>query len=234
MSHPKSELLSDYLDGELPQQEAGRLETHLEECPSCSDLLRELSEVQRVARTLPERFPERDLWPEISEAILGDGSRSPKVIELHPWRRSPSEKLGRRGLRLSYFQAAAAAVILALFSGAAGAFLQGTQPPSELETAAVPHPWVEQVSQANPDLGDAAREVAQLETLLAQNTDRIDEETVRILEKNLEIIDQAIRESIRALQTDPGNPFLERHLARSVESKATYLREATAFVAPVS
>ncbi len=73
-----------------------------------------------------------------------------------------------------------------------------------------------------------------MEVLLAQHSDRIEEETVRILEKNLGIIDQAIRESVRALQSDPGNPFLEKHLARSVESKATYLREATAFVAPVS
>jgi hypothetical protein len=234
MTHPESQTLSDYLDGDLSPLEAGRLESHLEECASCSDLLRELSDVRRVARTLPERFPERDLWPGISEAILGEGSQHPKVIELHPWRQRPSEESGRRGFRLSYFQAAAAGVILALFSGAAGAFLHGPQPTSVGVPAAGPSPWVELVSQASPELGDAAREVAQMEVLLAQHSDRIEEETVRILEKNLGIIDQAIRESVRALQSDPGNPFLEKHLARSVESKATYLREATAFVAPVS
>jgi hypothetical protein len=234
MTHPESQTLSDYLDGDLSPLEVGRLETHLEECASCSDLLRELSEVQQVARTLPERLPERDLWPGISEAILGEGLQHSKVIELHPWRQRPSEKRGRRGFRLSYLQAAAAGVILALFSGAAGALLYGPQPVSIAVPAPGPSPWVELVSQVSPELGDAAREVAQMEGLLAQHSDRMEEETVRILEKNLGIIDQAIRESVRALQSDPGNPFLEKHLARSVESKAAYLREATAFVAPVS
>jgi hypothetical protein len=37
---------------------------------------------------------------------------------------------------------------------------------------------------------------------------------------------------MRALEADPGNAFLENHLARTVETKVTFLREAAAFIAP--
>ena len=100
--------------------------------------------------------------------------------------------------------------------------------------AGSPAPWVELVSQASPGIGNAAREAAQLEALLAQHRDGMDPETARILEKNLGIIDRAIQESVKALQSDPGNSFLESHLARSVETKASYLREAMVFVAVIS
>jgi len=193
MKHPESQLLSAHLDGELPPREAGELEAHLADCPACSGLFRELSEVQRRARSLQDRVPQRDLWPGIAGAIRGEGDAHAQVIQLHPWRDRHAEREVRRGLRVSYPQAIAAGLALALFSG--------------------------------------AMEAAQLEALLAQHRDGMDPETARILEKNLGIIDRAIQESVKALQSDPGNSFLESHLARSVETKASYLREAMVFVA---
>jgi len=77
-------------------------------------------------------------------------------------------------------------------------------------------------------------EVARLEEMLDRNRDQLDPETTRVLEKNLSVIDRAIQESVRALEADPGNRFLESHLARSMEIRANYLREAAAFVVPVS
>ena len=234
MKHPKSQILSDYLDGEVAPRDAEELKAHLEECVGCTSLLRELEEVRARARALPDRFPTRDLWPGIQKAIEKEGAGDPQIIELHP---RAGRGLERRGLTLTYFQAAAAGVVLALFAGSLGAALFSgprlqapvatvqTTPSAEMMTL---------VSSASPGLGDAAMEVARLEGLLVQHRDQLDPATARILENNLAVIDRAIRESVAALQSDPGNAYLEEHLARSVETKASYLKEATAFVAPVS
>jgi hypothetical protein len=234
MKHPKSEILSDYLDGDLPVRELEELERHLDECAACGALLRDLKEVQARARSLKEHLPERDLWPEIARAIRESEAGDPQVIELRPWAAPRPSVAGGRGFKISYLQAAAAGLVLALFSGALGALLSGGIPSPGVATVENPVPWVEMVSSASPGLGDAAREVARLEELLAGYREQLEPETARILEKNLGVIDQAIRESVRALESDPGNAFLESHLARSVEIKGNYLREAAAFVVPVS
>jgi hypothetical protein len=232
MRHPKSEIFSDYLDGELTLPEAEELEAHLEGCDICASVLRDLKEIQSRARSLEDQTPGRDLWPEIARAIQEGERGDPKVITLHPWAAQPSSAAGRSGFRLSYIQAVAAGLVLAIFSGGLGALLFGAS--SHLATDDRPPAWVEMVSSASPGLGASAREVARLEESLAKYRDRLEPETARILEKNLAVIDRAISESVRALEADPGNAFLESHLARSVEIKANYLREAAAFVVPVS
>ncbi|MGW8267862.1 MAG: anti-sigma factor family protein [Longimicrobiales bacterium] len=232
--HPKSEILSEYMDGDLSLREAEELEAHLAECAGCSALLRELEKVRVRAKTLPDRFPTRDLWPGIERGIRQGEAGDPQVIRLHPSAATPSPAREERGFRLSYVQAAAAGLVLALFSGALGGLLfAGSRPPVP-DAVATAAPWAELVRLAGPDLGETAREAARLEDLLAGYGSELDPNTARILENNLGVIDQAIRESVRALEADPGNAFLKNHLARSVEAKANYLKEATAFVAPVS
>jgi negative regulator of sigma E activity len=234
MRHPRSEVLSDYLDGELPHRETRELEAHLNECAACLALLRDFREIRVRARSLEDQVPERDLWPEIARAIRDEKARDPQVIELRSWAAPGPSRAEPGAFKLSYLQAAAAGLVLALFSGVLGALLSGGPPSPGVVTGESPAPWVQMVSSASPGLGDAAREVARLEESLAEHSDQIKPETARILEKNLAVIDRAIQESVRALEADPGNAFLENHLARSVEAKADYLREAAAFVVPVS
>lgn len=230
MNHPETDRLSDLLDGELSPHEAEALEAHLGSCDECAILLRELSDIKRQARALPDQMPERDLWPEISRSIRVGREEDPQVIALHPPTAQAATLKAGGGIRLSYFQAAAAGLVLALFSGAAGAALSASSEAPPQVVAETGDPWVEVLTMANPGLGEVATEVGQLEALLNQNRNRIDPATAVILEDNLVTIDQAIRECLRALESDPENPFLEEHLTRSVLAKADYLREATSFV----
>lgn len=232
MIHPRSELLSEYLDGELTPDQAREVKVHLEGCPGCAALFQDLREIQARARSLPDRFPRRDLWPQISRRMTSEEAGEPEVIPLHPESLAGAKPRHSRGFRVSYLQAAAAVLAVAFFSGLAGIRLASPAPGSSPEPSPDSPGWVEQVRRTTPGLDKAAREVARLESLLNTHTSELDPVTVRLLEKNLHVIDQAIRESIQALEDDPGNPFLESHLARAVETKANYLREATAFVAP--
>jgi hypothetical protein len=70
---PWLERLSEYLDEELAPSERAACEAHLAGCAACRALLEDLRRVQRAARALPTRPPERDLWPGI-ERELGRGA----------------------------------------------------------------------------------------------------------------------------------------------------------------
>ncbi len=234
MTHPDSELLSGYLDGDLGPLETRDIQDHLASCPSCMALFRQLEEVRARARALPDRLPSRDLWPEIRESLGDQEYRETDVIQLYPWRATGGQGRRTRGVTISYLQVAAAAVALALFSGATGAFVTRTVLPEAGVDNSGQDPWVEMVSSASSEAGSSALEVLELEELLARHRDELDPVTVRLLEDNMAVIDQAIREAVRALEVDPGNRFLKGHLEDAVRSKATYLRQAAAFIGPRS
>jgi hypothetical protein len=70
--------------------------------------------------------------------------------------------------------------------------------------------------------------VADLERTLAEGRDRLDPETIRVLEQNLDAIDKAIDQCRRALEADPANSFLNNHLVSARQRKLALLRRATA------
>jgi hypothetical protein len=70
--------------------------------------------------------------------------------------------------------------------------------------------------------------VAELQHALDQGRGRLDTATVRVIEKNLRIIDDAIGEARRALAADPANQYLNVHLADTMRRKLELLRQASA------
>lgn len=236
MSDQWSERLSDFLDEELSLEKTRRLEEHLESCASCRRTLEELRAVVARAGTLEDRPPPRDLWPGIEEAVRGGevGPERTGVVELATARRGRGARFGR--VALSVPQLVAAAVILLMVGSgatwvAAGALRDGPggQDPGRSVGAGEAVSLVSTDPPLTTEL-HAAREMAELEETLARSRDQLDPNTVRIVERNLGIIDRAIRESRAALAVDPGNPFLEEHLEGALERKVDYLREATSLL----
>ncbi len=59
------ELLSAYLDGEVTDAEAMRIETHLSECPDCAQELEGLNWARSAVRSLPLLAPPTDVFDAI-------------------------------------------------------------------------------------------------------------------------------------------------------------------------
>jgi hypothetical protein len=70
------------------------------------------------------------------------------------------------------------------------------------------------------------QEVNALKRLLVEDGDKLDPETVRVIEKNLKIIEDAIAQSRIALDTDPANADVQRHLVATMGGKVQMLRRA--------
>ncbi|HZD17476.1 MAG TPA: zf-HC2 domain-containing protein [Actinomycetota bacterium] len=224
MSEHVIESLSAYLDGELDGAERDVIEGHLSVCPDCAAALADLERIVGSARTLEERPPERDLWPGIASRLQ---PRQPvRTIAIQAARR----RLGRR-FSFTMSQLAAAAIALMIISAAAvwwvGPRPSGTvleQPARSIGTIP-PGPQGVPVSlEENPAYTDA---LADLERAFEASRDRLDPETVATVERNLSIIDEAIRQTIEALEADPGSTFLYDHLERSRRQKLDVLRQAT-------
>jgi hypothetical protein len=68
--------------------------------------------------------------------------------------------------------------------------------------------------------------VEELEAVLESGRGRLSPSTIRTLEANLAIIDTAIAEAQRAVAGDPGNAYLQTHLADIMRRKVTLLQRA--------
>jgi hypothetical protein len=162
---------------------------------------------------LREAPPAHDLWPAITARLQLPASS----------RRTISFTLPQLAMAATLLIAVSAGVSwLALAPRPAGA-------PSEPAIRAV----VEPLGAVQPDIQratfadaqfDAA--VADLERILREESQRLDPQTVMVIERNLRAIDQAIREARAALDADPANTYLNSHLADARRRKLELLRRA--------
>jgi anti-sigma factor RsiW len=212
--------LSEYLDDEdMTASERDEIETHVSSCAECRATLAELRAVASIAASLPDAPPTNDLWPGVASRLPATES---KVVSF----RSP------RRFSFTLPQLVAAGLALMVLSGGMAWIARLDNPGTTLPPVAaenVPPDAAEEplarVSFADPQF-DAA--VADLERVLAEHRNRLDPDTVRILEENLLSIDQAIEQSRKALRADPSNVYLNNHFAASRNRKLALLRRANA------
>lgn len=209
--------LSDYLDGELGPVDRAAADRHLAECSVCAEVLSDLRALAASARQLPDVPPERDLWPGIRDRLPArepvESARAPAESE-----RTPVIPLAaRRRVVMSVPQLIAAGLALMLFTASAVWLTVGETAPEPMAVA----------TEAPPDAMLAAYDPAMsdLEAEYERRRDQLDPETIRVVERNLAIIDVAIHEAREALAADPSSGFLNAHLAETVRRRMSLLKE---------
>ncbi len=228
--------LSEYLDGHLDSVERREIERHLETCGECRGVLKDLKAVVVEAQGLQDREPARDLWPSIAAVLSargaargaapGRGAGDPIHLEEHRRSKAP---VRAPYVRVTMPQLVAAGLVLVMASGVGAWVLRPAL--DDTASAAFTSPYaIRMASQDDGPISPYAEEVAVLEEALSRLGDVLAPRTVRIIQKNLIIIDQAIEESIQALRSDPSDEFLMHHLDRVFRTKVEYLRVTAAIV----
>jgi len=216
MNDQWTDRLSEYVDGELANGERAALEAHLTTCAACRGAARELRQVVARARALDDRAPKADLWAGVAKRI-GAG----KVVDI-------------RSRRFSFNvpQLIAASIALIVLSGG-GAWLalrpRQTQPSTVGSRFAPRGGLTLAVSTGRTDAA-----IADLQDVFERNKSRLDTSTVRVVRQAFSTIDRAIAEARTALEADPGNAYLNLHLADTMRRKLELLRRVNAIAAAQS
>lgn len=200
--------LDRYVDGTLPADERRAVAMHLAACDRCRDEERQLRALLARAAALPKRIePPRDLWAGVREAIRTETGRA---------QRAPR---GRWPTWLPTARLAAAAVVIAALSSAVTAVVVRRHVAVHPDSTRLTGEYLQTEARYE-------RAAQQLEAELEARRTELSPRTVAAVERNLAIVDAAIREARTALQADPGNRALMQMLAASYERKVDLLTRA--------
>jgi hypothetical protein len=219
--------LSEYLDGDLPPAERGELEAHLETCASCAAALDDLRDVVARARGLRELDASigigSDLWPGI-EARIRD-LPAPRTGPA-PGRAGGGSAGHRMGLAVPQL-AAVAAVVIAV-AGVVLWIASDFGRRDEIARAAADSHRITAVAASTDQARDARTEIARLKQSLESRRGRIDPELYGSLRESVQSVEDAVEDAARALDADPGNPYIKAHLEEMRARQLDLLRRAVA------
>lgn len=195
--------LERYLAGEMSEREATVFEACLDDALAAQESTEEIAVLKKQTEALPRQFaPPAAVWEEISRSI----------------RHIPASRRGWQ--RRNFGMLAAAAVILIC----AGLYLRlpdlkernGETSGEQASTQT----WVKECEAAEKAYAAARR---QLLMELEARPSGLSPETREVLEKNLSVIDDAVREIRAAMDEDPANPRLMQLLLATREKEVRLL-----------
>ena len=216
--------LDDYVDGALSGTDREAVETHLSACQACRGVVGELRSLLTTASALPrEEQPARDLWPGVRSALESEGAGGGGKVVVGPWRRPAL--LAVAAVFLVVVSVSVTLVIQKRLGGAPAVTAQEVTTPE----AGAPPAALASFRAAEPEYIRASDE---LMALYDRSRDQLAPETVAAVEKNLDIINQAITDARAALEADPGNRRLGHVATAMYERKVDLLRHLTRLSVP--
>ena len=216
-------LLDDYVDDAIDADGRRAVDAHLGECEACRTMAADHAAIRRSARDLERHVPPAHVWTRLS-ASLDAERRRPRPGRLFP-------SVSRRSLAM-------AATLLLVLGGASWMLwrqMTPATPPPRAATAAPP-------TQADPELVQSVeielklaeehyqKAIAGLEQITRTESASLDPQVASVLQKNLEVIDQAIGESRAALQTQPTSEVAQESLFEALRNKVSLLQDTVGLI----
>ena len=232
--------LSELVDGTLSREGKARLESHLEECADCRTLLTDLRRLRESARALPKMTPPESLWQKVradfdAEASGAGVRRLSAGLPASSAKPRPGSVLRFIPRRPSVLAGLAAAAVLVLAVSAGIFFATRPAVPAAAVEPTSAHPTPAQTVQsveAELDLADQHYEkaIAGLEQVAKEGQALLDPQVAEVLQKNIGVIDQAIRESRTALRSQPTSELAQASLFDALQRKIGLLRDTISLI----
>lgn len=218
-------LLTDYLEAHaLSTAQRAAADAHVGGCVECAALLADVRTIVRDAGELPVLVPSRDLWSGI------EGRIEAHVVAIAPYTDERRKAYGDRGAFSVRRLAIAASVLVAVTAGITytltrrQADLAVTPDAARQTDAARRSPLVRPAGTHRSAEETFDMEIASIRKVADERRAELDTATIRIVEKDMKLIDAAIAESKAALRTDPASAFLMDQLTHAYDAKLRFLR----------
>lgn len=227
------ELLSDFLEGTLTGDERALLNAHFGECFSCIGVREELASIISAAQECREFFiappNERALWLRISNTIeveLNANQRGTRALS-NGVHESFLSRLMNKRWALSLPQLSAA--VLAIIVGVSVATVFGVQSlwnhqmrASNVSSVSLPPTQTGVAKRANPDQQLAIEYLMQR---VEERKSRWNPRMRETFDRNMNVIDAAVNESLQQLNESPHDEISEQALDAAMRDKMELLRE---------
>jgi len=220
------EALVDLVDGRLDGAEQRSIERHLEGCANCRALVDDLRSIRAAAFMLDRREPDASTWTRLQAAIAAEPAAKGRLLDMRVGGR-------RLGGGIAVWLGAAAALILATVIGLTPLMNRPAAPHDDSAAAAAnaPAATVESVT-AEFEAAEKhyQKAIDDLQTIANKDTGELDPQLAAVLQKNLNVIDQAITESRDALKSQPSNSSAQNGLFDALRSKVALLQQTVELI----
>jgi hypothetical protein len=224
------DLISDFLDGALSNHDQATLNSHLEECLGCADVRNDLQAIVGFCRTQRGQYTAppntQALWQRIRNVV--EAEARPQVgVPAAPARRPARTSWIGRTWELSFPQLAAAAAAIVLIVS--------------LSTIVGLKRWQSGTVRVQPGVTEAGLSIAaaDLRNRISQQQQAINYWNQRVefnkarwspqmretFDRNLKVIDDAVKDSFDALSQNPHDEVSEEMLNAALNEKLSLLKE---------
>lgn len=223
--------IQEAVDGTLGPIRRAELEMHLGECDACRALYDDLVRIRDAGAALPALDPRGRVWLQIAGRLRQEG----RIREVAP----PA----RESRSYAVWLAAAAALVIAV--GGSVLLLYRSTPPTTAQISsqtakttaaaapgnAAPAKSVETVeSEVDTAQQQFESAIAKLEKVTKANQSALDTATSRTINKNLDILDQAIAENRAAVKAEPSSVAARETLFEALRQKVTLLQDTISLI----
>ena len=236
-----NDLLSDLLDGTLDNEESALFNAHLEECLSCAGVREELESIIGFARLQSEELVappnERALWLRISNTIEAEREFEERAVAASaadapsPRRESFWANIFGKRWELSFPQLAAAvmaivvAVALVTAVGVRGLRLSEPLAGGGANSLTATNAGESQNPSYEDYVNRQRAEAEYLRQRVLQRSVRWNPQHRAAFERSMNVVEQAVNESLQELRTNPHDQVSEEMLNAALRQRIELLEE---------
>ena len=227
MNHDRyRDAIQELADGTLGPLRRSELQQHLDECPACRAFADDMRRIRDLAQSLDRPAPPDRVWLQVAGRLRQEG----RITQT-----SAPGAASRRFMPL----AIAASLLFIVGASLYVLYPRQTGTPAQDAHAGSPQP-AGNAAQTNAVEGIEAEfrlaeqhyqnAIARLEEAAKSDSNAIDPQTAAMLQKNLQVIDQAIAESRAALKSEPQSAQARDSLFEALRKKVTVLQDTIALM----
>lgn len=223
------DLVSDFLEGALSQEDQKTLNLHLEECLSCADVRNDLESIVSFCKAHRGEYSappnEQALWLRIRNVIEAGAATAIAAAAPAPRRNFLPNWVGRRW-ELSFPQlAASVAAIVLLVSISTAVGMRGFQRGNGTKSVSPEANLSLAAANLRNRINQQQQAIDYWNQRVEYNKARWNPEMRETFDRNLKVIDQAVTASFDSLSNNPHDEVSEEMLNAALNEKLALLKE---------